>query len=64
MRGRGRDRPGSVSIDGIKVVVYGVDAGLLVEWDGMGRRCSRRRRRTMRAMRRGREKQDLLQLRL
>jgi hypothetical protein len=56
MRGRGRDRPGRVSIDGIKVVVYGVDAGLLVEWDGMGRRCSRRRRE--------REKQDLLQLRL
>jgi hypothetical protein len=36
MRGRGRDRPGRVSIDGIKVVVYGVDAGLLVGWDGMG----------------------------
>jgi hypothetical protein len=58
MRGRGRDRPGRVSIDGIKVVVYGVDAGLLVEWDGMGRRCSGKRRR------RKREKQDLLQLRL
>jgi hypothetical protein len=60
MRGRGRDRPGRVSIDGIKVVVYGVDAGLLVGWDGMGRSCSRRRRR----MRRERKKQDLLQLRL
>jgi hypothetical protein len=61
MRGRGRDRPGRVSIDGIKVVVYGVDAGLLVGWNGMGRRCSRRRRRRRR---REREKQDLLQLRL